>query len=214
MNKTEEFIKTKIQTKKFGNKVMEEYAKQNFVPIIRPASANFLRTITAVVKPKYILEIGTAIGYSAKIMLDACKTSHLTTLEIDYDRYTLAQKNLKKYKDRVDFKLCDAGDYLLNCENKFDLIFLDGAKAQYLSYYPNLMGVLADGGVLLADNVLQDGMTTGETQVKHKLESTICRMNEFIDKLCKNKSLITNIIPIEDGLLLSYKMGNVGGVKN
>lgn len=209
MNKTSEYISQKIKTQKFGNKAMEEYAKQNYVPIIRPASANLLRTITAIVRPKNILEIGTAIGYSAKIMLDACNDTKLTTLEIDFERYTLAQKNLRKYKDRVDFKLCDAGDFLLNCEDKFDLIFLDGAKAQYLSYYPSLMRVLADGGVLIADNILQEGMTTGECEVKHKLESTVCRMNEFIDKLCKNKTLITNIIPLEDGLCVCYKQKSV-----
>ncbi len=209
MNKTSEYISQKIKTQKFGNKAMEEYAKQNYVPIIRSASANLLRTIAAIVQPKNILEIGTAIGYSAKIMLDACSDAKLTTLEIDFERYTLAQKNLKKYKARVDFKLCDAGDFLLNCEEKFDLIFLDGAKAQYLSYYPSLMQVLADGGVLIADNILQEGMTTGECEVKHKLESTVCRMNEFIDKLCKNKTLITNIIPLEDGLCVCYKQKSV-----
>ena len=205
MNKTQEFVKQKAQMQKFGDKAMEEYAKDNFIPIIRPASANFLRTIVAIKQPKNILEIGTAIGYSGKLMLDACQSAKLTTLEIDFERYTMAQKNLRKYKDRVEFKLCDAGDYLLNCENKFDLIFLDGAKAQYLSYYPSLMTVLNDGGVVIADNVLQDGMTTGETVVKHKLESTVDRMNEFLDKLCKNKQLMTTIIPLEDGLCVCYK---------
>ncbi len=205
MNKTEEFVKEKVQMQKFGDRAMEEYAKQNYIPIIRPASANFLRTIVAIKQPKNILEIGTAIGYSGGIMLSACQEAKLTTIEIDYERYQMAQKNLKKYKERVDFKLCDAGDYLLNCEEKFDLIFLDGAKAQYLSYYPSLMTVLNDGGVLVADNVLQEGMTTGETLVKHKLVSTIDRMNAFLDKLCKNKELMTTIVPIEDGLCVCYK---------
>lgn len=205
MNKTDEFVKQKAQLQKFGDKAMETFAKDNYVPIIRPASANFLRTIVAIKQPKNILEIGTAIGYSGKLMLDACESAKLTTLEIDFERYEIAQKNLKKYKERVDFKLCDAGDYLLNCEEKFDLIFLDGAKAQYLSYYPSLMTVLNDGGVLVADNVLQDGMTTGETVVKHKLESTIDRMNVFLDKLCKNKELMTTIVPLEDGLCVCYK---------
>lgn len=157
MNKTDEFIEKKVKTQKFGDKAMEEYAHLNYVPIIRPASANFLRIITATKQPRNILEIGTAIGYSGKIMLRACDIAKLTTIEIDFERYKLAQTNLKKYKKRVEFVLGDAGDYLLNCEEKFDMIFLDGAKAQYLSYYPSLMACLNDGGILIVDNVMQDG---------------------------------------------------------
>lgn len=208
MDKTQEFINYMISKQKFGDKRLEEYAQQNYVPIVKRDTANMLRLIVAMLKPRRVLEIGTAIGYSAKIMLDACADLHLTTLEIDYDRFMLAKKNLKKYEPRVDIVLCDADDYLLNCEQKFDLIFLDGAKAQYLGYLPSILRLLDDGAVLVADNVLQEGMTAGAVPTKHKLESTIDRMHKFLNMLFTNKSLCSTILPIGDGLSISVKSQN------
>ena len=208
MDKTQEFINFMISKQKFGDKRLEEYAQQNYVPIVKRDTANMLRLIVAMLKPRRVLEIGTAIGYSGKIMLDACADLHLTTLEIDYDRFMLAKKNLKKYEPRVEIVLCDADDYLLNCEQKFDLIFLDGAKAQYLGYLPSILRLLDDGAVLVADNVLQEGMTAGAVPTKHKLESTIDRMHKFLNMLFTNKSLRSTILPIGDGLSISVKSQN------
>ncbi len=208
MDKTQEFINFMISKQKFGDKRLEEYAQQNYVPIVKRDTANMLRLIVAMLKPRRVLEIGTAIGYSGKIMLDACADLHLTTLEIDYDRFMLAKKNLKKYEPRVEIVLCDADDYLLNCEQKFDLIFLDGAKAQYLGYLPSILRLLDDGAVLVADNVLQEGMTAGAVPTKHKLESTIDRMHKFLNMLFTNKSLCSTILPIGDGLSISVKSQN------
>ena len=206
MEKTQEYINYLLGKQKFGDKTMEEYAKQNYVPIVRKETANMLRTLVALKQPKKILEIGTAIGYSGKIMLDACSNCHLTTLEIDYDRFCIAEKNLKKYKDRVLMNLCDAGDFLLNCEEKYDLVFLDGAKGHYLSYLPSIMRVLNDNALFVADNVLQDGMTAGEKEAKHTMESTIAKMQKFLDMIFKDKNMTTTILPIGDGLSISvYK---------
>ena len=108
----------------------------------------------------------------------------------------------------MEIVLCDADDYLLNCEQKFDLIFLDGAKAQYLGYLPSILRLLDDGAVLVADNVLQEGMTAGAVPTKHKLESTIDRMHKFLNMLFTNKSLCSTILPIGDGLSISVKSQN------
>ena len=206
MNKTAEFINYMISKQKFGDSKLETYAKEHYVPIVKRDTANMLRILVSATKPKNILEIGTAIGYSGKIMLEASSESFLTTLEIDYDRYVIAQKTLKKFANRVEFNLCDAGDFLLNCDKKFDFVFLDGPKAQYLSYLPSILNVLNDGAIFVADNVLQDGMTAGEVPTKHKLESTIERMHKFLDMICKSKELQTTILPIGDGLSISiYK---------
>lgn len=203
MDKTQEFLNYMIDKQKFGNAKMEEYAHQNYVPIVKRDTANMLRIMVTALKPHKVLEIGTAIGYSGKIILDAFENAHLTTLEIDYDRYKIAEKNLRKYEDRVDLILGDAGDYLLNCEEKYDFVFLDGAKAQYLSYLPSILRVLNDGAVLFADNVLQEGMTAGQVPTKHKLESTIDRMHKFLDMLFTDKSLSSTILPIGDGVSIS-----------
>lgn len=209
MDKTTEFINSMICKQKFGDEKMEIYAKEHYVPIVRKDTANLLRILVSAVKPKNILEIGTAIGYSGKIMLQAYKLAHLTTLEIDYDRLQLAKSNLSRFHKRIDFHLCDAGDYLLNCDKKFDFVFLDGAKAQYLSYLPSIMNVLNDGAMFVADNVLQDGMTAGEVPTKHKLESTIDRMHKFLDMICKSKNLQTTILPIGDGVSISIYNSNI-----
>lgn len=203
MDKTQEFINYMIDKQKFGNAKMEEYAHQNYVPIVKRDTANMLRIMVTALKPHKVLEIGTAIGYSGKIILDAFENAHLTTLEIDYDRYKIAEKNLRKYEDRVDLILGDAGDYLLNCEEKYNFVFLDGAKAQYLSYLPSILRVLNDGAVLFADNVLQEGMTAGQVPTKHKLESTIDRMHKFLDMLFTDKRLSSTILPIGDGVSIS-----------
>lgn len=206
MDKTGEYIANLIAKQKFGNKQMEEYAKENYVPIVRKDTANLLRVLVSMKKPLRILEIGTAIGYSGKIMLDACPQSRLTTLEIDYDRYKLAEKNLKKYAGRVKMVLCDAGDFLLNCEEKYDFVFLDGAKGQYLSYLPSILRVLDDGALFVADNVLQDGMTAGAVPTKRKLESTIDRMHKFLNMLFTNSQLVSTLLPIGDGVSISVKL--------
>ena len=203
MEKTQDYINTLISKQKFGDKAMEEYAKECYIPIVKKDTANMLRVLIATKQPKKILEIGTAIGYSAKIMLSAYEQSHLTSLEIDYDRFEMAKKNLKKYANRVTLELCDAGDYLLNCEEKFDFIFLDGAKGHYLSYLQSLLNVMADNAILVADNVLQDGMTAGEKQTKQKNQSTVAKMQKFLEELCKSKELVTTILPIGDGLSIS-----------
>ncbi len=203
MDKTQEFLNYMIDKQKFGNAKMEEYAHLNYVPIVKRDTANMLRIMVTALKPHKVLEIGTAIGYSGKIILDAFENAHLTTLEIDYDRYKIAEKNLRKYEDRVDLILGDAGDYLLNCEEKYDFVFLDGAKAQYLSYLPSILRVLNDGAVLFADNVLQEGMTAGQVPTKHKLESTIDRMHKFLDMLFTDKRLSSTILPIGDGVSIS-----------
>ena len=203
MDKTQEFLNYMIDKQKFGNAKMEEYAHLNYVPIVKRDTANMLRIMVTALKPHKVLEIGTAIGYSGKIILDAFENAHLTTLEIDYDRYKIAEKTLRKYEDRVDLILGDAGDYLLNCEEKYDFVFLDGAKAQYLSYLPSILRVLNDGAVLFADNVLQEGMTAGQVPTKHKLESTIDRMHKFLDMLFTDKRLSSTILPIGDGVSIS-----------
>ena len=208
MNKTTEFINYMISKQKFGDSKLEDYAKEHYVPIVKRDTANLLRILVSATKPKKILEIGTAIGYSGKLMLQASEDSFLTTLEIDYDRYIFAQKTLKKFADRVEFHLCDAGDFLLNCDEKYDFVFLDGPKAQYLSYLPSILNVLNDGAIFVADNVLQEGMTAGEIPTKHKLESTIERMHKFLDIICKSKELQTTILPIGDGLSISIFKSN------
>ena len=93
--------------------------------------------------------------------------------------------------------------YKVSSAEKYNFVFLDGAKAQYLSYLPSILRVLNDGAVLFADNVLQEGMTAGQVPTKHKLESTIDRMHKFLDMLFTDKRLSSTILPIGDGVSIS-----------
>ena len=188
---------------------IKDYAEKNWVPILRDKSANFLCKLIDELKPKNILEIGTCIGYSGILMLNACKESFLTTIEIDKNRALQALKNFKEAKlhKRVTLINEDAKmviSKLLNQGKRFDFILLDGPKGQYINYLPILKKLIAKGGVIFADDILYHGMVK-EGYPKHKHRTIIFRLREFIDQITHDNDLKTQIYEIEDGFSVSYR---------
>ena len=139
---------------------LEAYAKQTQVPIIRKEMQSFMRTLLIMNKPKRILEVGTAIGFSALFMSEFMpEGGHITTIEKYEKRIPLAKENFRKNGKEASITLLegDATEILKELQEPFDFIFMDAAKGQYIHFLPDVLRLLNPGGILLSDNVLQDG---------------------------------------------------------
>ena len=159
---------------------IKKEAKQNKVPIIFDDTASFLSGLIKEKKPKRILEIGTAIGYSASVMLSSCEKSKLVTIEIDSERIVKAKENLKKFKGRVKIIKGDAGEVIKKLHGKFDFIFLDGPKGKYGDYFDDLISILAPGGCLVADNIYFHGVAIGRKPCTRGMRAMIKGIHEFV----------------------------------
>lgn len=186
------------------------YAKEHDVPIVRRETESFLRTVCAVKAPERILEIGTAIGYST-IVLAECG-AEVTTVENYEKRIPLAKENLQRagISRRVNLIEADAGPVLkelVSRQEHFDLIFLDAAKGQYSVWLRDLLMLLSQGGILIADNVLQD-CTVMESRftVDRRDRTTHERMREFLYRIKHEDGLETSVIPLGDGVSFSVKL--------
>ena len=139
---------------------LEREAKAAQVPIIRREMQSFLKVFLAIQKPERILEVGTAVGFSTILMAEYGRPdARITTIENYEKRFPVAEKNFQDsgYKDRITFLKGDAADVLKTLEGPYDLIFMDAAKGQYIHFLPEVLRLLAPGGVVISDNVLQDG---------------------------------------------------------
>lgn len=185
-------------------------AAASYVPIIRRETAALLKTLVAAVKPKEILEVGTAVGYSALLMARVMpKDAHITTIEKFEKRIPLAKENFKKAgEERITLLLGDAGDVLSGLSGPYDFIFMDAAKGQYINWLPDVLRILAPGGVLMSDNVLQDGTIVESRYAVERRDRTIHeRMREYLYVLKHTKGLETSILPIGDGVTVSVLTG-------
>ena len=185
---------------------LESYARDNSIPVLQKDSAEFLEKLVASLKPKNILEIGTAIGYSGSIMLLASPEAKLTTIDKNTSSLAVAKQNFEKLGvyDRVKIIEGDATEVIKSLEGEFDFIFLDGPKAQYLAQLPYLEKLLLSGGSLLADNVLFKGWVKSGVYPKHKHRTTILRLREFLKEA--SLRLDCTLYEIGDGLLLAKKI--------
>ncbi|MBE5732651.1 MAG: O-methyltransferase [Clostridiales bacterium] len=206
-NKTSEYIRSlmKEETDPIYLEI-NKYADENFIPVLLPETASFLAQIIRLAKPKKILEIGTAIGYSAQIMLRN-SDAQLYTVEVEEKRIDVAKKFFEKagVSDRVTVFLGDAGEIVPMLTGEYDFIFMDGPKTRYIEYLPYLDKLLKKDGILLCDNVLFNGMLSGDTEVIHKKSSIVVKIEEFLQALYHNDNYVTSVLPVGDGLSLSIK---------
>jgi predicted O-methyltransferase YrrM len=189
-------------------KEMRETAKKLELPVLRPAAAAFLNVLVQLRKPSSILEIGTSIGYSGLVMLNAMgPAGHLTTAEIDEDILQTARENFDRHgvSERVTLIGGDGGDVLHYMEDTFDMIFLDGPKAQYLLYLPDCIRLLSPGGLLVCDDVLFYGMVAKDELVLRRKITIVKRMRKFLNAISNHPQLDTTIVPIGDGISVSIK---------
>lgn len=186
---------------------IETYAVKNKVPIMVAKSIDFLQKCIADHKPKTILEIGTAIGYSGIKMLEAASGATLKTIEIDEERYNTAKENFEKagLSDRVELWLGDAEEIIRLATGKFDFILLDGSKGTYSRMLPYLIDLLNKGGVLFADNVLFKGKTEAEGLIPHKNRTIVVALREFLEGVNKDERLNSSLYDIGDGISVSIK---------
>ena len=188
---------------------LEKYAKETDVPIIRKEMQTFLRFLLSFARPMKILEVGTAIGFSALLMSEyAPKGCHITTIEKYEKRIPIARENFRKAgkADCITLLEGDAADILAQLEGTYDLIFMDAAKGQYIHFMPDIMRLLASGGLLVSDNVLQDGdVIESRFAVTRRNRTIHSRMREYLFELTHHEQLETCILPVGDGITLSVK---------
>ena len=185
---------------------MIEYAAENFIPILLPESAAFLRQLVMLIKPEKTLDIGTAIGFSGQLILTS-GGQKLYTVEINEELAETARKNFAEagLEKRATVFTGDAGEILPLMDGSFDMIFMDGPKTKYIEYLPQLMRMLKSGGALLCDNVLFSGMITGEAEYKKSKSTIVQGLDRFLEAVCSDDRLVTSILPVGDGMSLSLR---------
>ena len=188
---------------------LEKYAKETNVPIIRPQMQSLLRFLMSWGKPMKILEVGTAIGFSALFMSEyAPEGCHITTIEKYEKRIPLAKENFKKAgkQDSITLIEGDATEVLSDLQETFDFIFMDAAKGQYLHFLPEILRLLSSGGILVSDNVLQEGdIIESHFAVERRNRTIYKRMREYLYELKHNDALVTALLPLGDGVAISTK---------
>ena len=188
---------------------IEQEAKETFVPIIRKETQSFLKVLLLMKKPVRVSEVGTAIGYSAILMSHYLpKDGRITTIEKYEKRIPIARENFSRaaVADRITLLEGDALEIMKSLEEPFDFIFMDAAKGQYIHYLPEAIRLLAPEGVLMSDNVLQDGdVIESRFAVERRNRTIHSRMREYLYELKHNERLQTSILPLGDGVALSIK---------
>lgn len=179
------------------------------VPIIRPETASLLTFFIRLIQPKRILEVGTAVGYSALLMSEVMSDdAEITTIEKYEPRIAQAKVNFAKspYGDRIHLLEGDAAEILKGLDGAYDLIFMDAAKGQYIHFLPDVMRLTAKGGMVFSDNILQDGdVLESRFAVARRNRTIHSRMREYLYELKHTPGLTTSLIPIGDGVAVTVK---------
>lgn len=186
------------------------YAKENFVPIIRDSSSKFLYDFVKENKVKRVLEIGTAIGFSGSIILSA-GAEKLTTIDINEVSLAVAKNTFEKlgFSNNVEIIHKDAKlvlDDLVARQEKYDMIFLDGAKGQYINYLPKLAKLIDKNGIIFADNVLLQGMVESQEKIPHRKRTMVVNLRRYLDAVSKDP-FTTEILHLEDGIAITRFKG-------
>lgn len=189
---------------------LELQAKKDRVPIIRREMQSFLKVLLQIKKPTKILEVGTAVGFSALLMAKYTpEDTRIVTIEKYEKRIPVAKANFQAagMDHRITLLEGDALEILREMEDSFDFIFMDAAKGQYIHFYPEVMRLLAPEGILLSDNVLQEGdLIESHFAVERRNRTIYKRMREYLYVLKHDERLETSILPVGDGAAVSYKM--------
>lgn len=190
---------------------IEADARKDLVPIIRKEMENFLSVMLALKQPRSILEVGTAVGYSAIYMSENMPEGcHITTIENYEQRIKKARDNIQKAEksDVITLIEGDAGDVLTTLpDSEFDFLFMDAAKGQYINFLPQILRVMKKGALLISDNVLQEGdIIESHYAVARRNRTIHARMREYMYMLTHMEELVTSIVPIGDGITLSVRV--------
>lgn len=190
---------------KIDNEI-RSFGKENKVPITLDDTLSFLLDVINENNSKEILEIGTAIGFGCITMAENTKCNHIDTLEIDEERFNIANVNIKNkgLENKISTHLIDAKEFLTNCPKKYDFIYLDGPKGQYINYLPLLTKLLNPNGVIFADNLNFHGMVTGEIPISKGCRAMIKGLKNYIQEITTNPIYETQIYTeIGDGVSIT-----------
>ena len=209
----DERLVTYINSLDTGNTAMldqsEREATADYVPIIRKEMQSFLKFLLAMKKPARILEVGTAVGFSAILMAEYDPVPcQITTIENYEKRIPIARENFKRAGKEAQIALLegDAAEVLKTLEGPYDFIFMDAAKGQYIHFLPEILRLLAKDGVLVSDNVLQDGdVIESRFAVTRRNRTIHKRMREYLYTLTHSEELVTAVLPVGDGITLSTR---------
>ena len=195
---------------------IERDAQKERIPIIQKETQQFLKTLLAMKRPRRILEVGTAVGFSALFMAEYNPVfCEIVTIENYKKRIPVAKENIKRAgrEDQILLLEGDALSLLKMLEEPFDFIFLDAAKGQYIRFFPELLRLLEDGGTLVSDNVLQDGdILESRFAVTRRNRTIHKRMRQYLYEVTHHRDLVSAVLPVGDGLTVSSKKiaGNRG----
>lgn len=178
------------------------------IPVTDEQTLQFLTVLLSALQPAKILEVGTAVGLSAAVMLYTCPHAHVTTVELEEERYVEAKKNLETLglSGRATCYLGDAGEILSMMDAHYDFVFLDGPKAQYPAYMTELKRMLKKGGMVFSDDVLLFGWVSGQTPVPEKHKLFVRKMQEYLKNLSRDKDFETSVLDVGNGVALSVRV--------
>ena len=184
---------------------MSKYAEENHVPIVERESEEFINFLISMKKPKKILELGTAIGYSSISFAKRNKCiEKIDSVELKEEMVEIARKNISDVglDEIIQVHNSDAYDFLVDLEEKYDLIFIDAAKGQYEKYFDSALKNLNEKGIILCDNVLFKGMIAEDSLVKRRKITIVKRLRKFLKDISSDERFISSVVPIGDGILL------------
>ncbi len=209
-SKTENYLRSLVPERDSFLASLEKEAENTltYAPIIEPEVANLLTFLIKLCRPKRILELGSAIGYSAIVMARAMEDGELITVE-RYDKmYERTINNVKKANLSHIIKpvFDEAYNALSWLDGPFDMIFLDAAKGQYLEFLPDCLRLLSDGGLLVSDDVLYKGEVSSQEETEKRKVTLVNRLNLYLEHISNTPTLSTTILPIGNGVALSVKL--------
>jgi predicted O-methyltransferase YrrM len=204
----EEYIRGLISDREGTLKEIENFARENSVPIVQKETAKFLEFMVNMKKPLRILELGTAIGFSSILMYEAAGTNpEILTIERDSKMIELAKVNLSRFglQDKIKIEEGDCLEILEKLKDPFDLIFMDAGKGHYNHFLPHCLRLLSKDGIIIADNVLFRGMVASDELIKRRKITIVKRMRTYLDLVSNDDNLITSVIPMGDGIALTRR---------
>lgn len=204
----ENYISAFYKPKTQKQQEMLKFARANNVPVVTDSTALFLEFMCRLKKPKKVLEIGTAIAYSAILMQQSSGDNCvITTLERDEHMYNIALKNIEdmNLNEKIKVIFGDAKDTLMGLNEKYDIVFLDAAKGQYQEFFNQCLNLINNDAVIICDNVLFRGMIANEELVSKKYKTLVNKMRDFLNDIMSDDSLNASVLPIGDGILVCVK---------
>lgn len=189
-------------------KEIEDYARENSVPIVQKDVANLLKFMVNFKRPARILELGTAIGYSAILMCtNSTPSTKIVSVERDEAMVLKAIENIKRYnlEENIEVIQGDCLEVLENMEEKFDFIFIDAGKGHYNHMLPHCLRILREDGIIFADNVLFRGMVASRELLIRRKITIVKRMQKYLNLVCNDPNLLTTVLPIGDGVAITKR---------